>query len=208
MEIELPPGKHLDDLFERSEAAGQGDKAIGQHSHQRFALVHGIDDVQLGQAAVRDLLLLQRLRDHADDLATELQQVYALQGEATRAREAEERARARLVELVQTARANAEKTAAIRDDMAELEAGARRLQDAVWSLDPALLAVERFAADAGRVGTEQRPLEEELVELEARASATLEEVRGLLLRDLESRARTAALRESIAALRERYEVRL
>ena len=45
-------------------------------------------------------------------------------------------------------------------------------------------------------------------EVEPERDATLEEVRGLLLRDLESRARTAALRESIAALRERYEVRL
>ncbi|MBW2255000.1 MAG: hypothetical protein JRI25_10435 [Deltaproteobacteria bacterium] len=109
--------------------------------------------------------------------ATELQQVYALHGEGTRAQEAEERARARLVELVQTARTNAARTAVIRDDMAELEAGARRLQDAVWSLDPALLAVERFAADAGRVGTERRPLEEELFELETRASTALEDAR-------------------------------
>jgi hypothetical protein len=38
--------------------------------------------------------------------------------------------------------------------------------------------------------------------------ATLEEVRGLLQRDLESRARAEALRESIDALREQYEVRL
>jgi hypothetical protein len=36
--------------------------------------------------------------------------------------------------------------------------------------------------------------------------ATLEEVRGLLQRDLESRERTRALRESIDAMRENYEV--
>ena len=43
-------------------------------------------------------------------------------------------------------------------------------------------------------------------ELEAERDATLEEVRGQLLRDLESRAKATALRESIAAMRENYEV--
>jgi hypothetical protein len=109
--------------------------------------------------------------------ATTLEEVYTLHGEATRAQEAEERARVRLVELAQTARDNADQTATIRDRMAELEAGSRRLQDAVWSLDPALLAVERFAADAGRAGTERRPLAEELVGLDARASAAVEDAR-------------------------------
>ncbi|MAT93080.1 MAG: hypothetical protein CME59_10810 [Halioglobus sp.] len=44
--------------------------------------------------------------------------------------------------------------------------------------------------------------------LEPEREATLEEVRPQLLRDLESRARAEALRESIDRLRERYEVRL
>ncbi len=44
-------------------------------------------------------------------------------------------------------------------------------------------------------------------ELEPERDATLEEVRLQLVRDLESRARAESLRESIAALRERYEVR-
>lgn len=43
--------------------------------------------------------------------------------------------------------------------------------------------------------------------LEPGRDATLEEVRGQLMRDLESRASTAALAESIATLREQYEVR-
>jgi hypothetical protein len=43
-------------------------------------------------------------------------------------------------------------------------------------------------------------------EMEADRDATLDEVRGQLLRDLESRARAEALQDSIAALRENYEV--
>jgi len=43
-------------------------------------------------------------------------------------------------------------------------------------------------------------------ELEPSRDATLEEVRPLLLRDLDSRARTEALQESMAKLRESYEV--
>ena len=43
-------------------------------------------------------------------------------------------------------------------------------------------------------------------ELEPARDATLEEVRALLLRDLDSRARNEALQASIAWLREEYEV--
>ena len=46
-----------------------------------------------------------------------------------------------------------------------------------------------------------------LAELEPARDATLEEVRLQLQRDLESRAMDAALRESIAALRQHYEIR-
>lgn len=44
--------------------------------------------------------------------------------------------------------------------------------------------------------------------LEPDRDATLEEVRPLLLRDLQSRGRTTALQESIARLREEYEVKI
>jgi parvulin-like peptidyl-prolyl isomerase len=44
-------------------------------------------------------------------------------------------------------------------------------------------------------------------EVEPERDATLEEVRLQLVRDLESRARAVALRESIAALRDDYEIR-
>jgi hypothetical protein len=45
-------------------------------------------------------------------------------------------------------------------------------------------------------------------EVEADRDATLEEVRGQLLRDLESRAKAAALQQSIATMRASFEVRL
>ena len=45
-------------------------------------------------------------------------------------------------------------------------------------------------------------------DVEAEREATLEEVRAQLQRDLESRAKTAPLSESIAAMREHYEVKL
>lgn len=45
-------------------------------------------------------------------------------------------------------------------------------------------------------------------EVEMDRDATLDEVRGLLLRDLESQAKAEALQESISVLRENYEVRL
>ena len=45
-------------------------------------------------------------------------------------------------------------------------------------------------------------------EIEPARDATLEEVRTQLVRDLESRARAAALEEGIAALRQDYEVRI
>ena len=49
--------------------AGQRDEAVGELGHQRLALVHRADDVQLGERRVRDLAAHQRLGDHADHLA-------------------------------------------------------------------------------------------------------------------------------------------
>jgi hypothetical protein len=45
-----------------------------------------------------------------------------------------------------------------------------------------------------------------VAEMEPARDATLDEVRQQLQRDLESRAKEVALRDSIAALREHYEV--
>ena len=63
---ELLPREQLEQLVERPGAAGQRDHGVRQLGHQRLALVHRLDDVQLGQAGVRDLVLDQPRRDHAD----------------------------------------------------------------------------------------------------------------------------------------------
>ncbi len=66
VKTELPPGDDFEELFERSEPAGQRNERVGERSHQRLALVHRTDHVQLAHAAVCDLAGRERLRDHAD----------------------------------------------------------------------------------------------------------------------------------------------
>ena len=69
MQAELLPREQLEQLVERAGAAGERDHGVGELGHQRLALVHGLDDVQLGQAGVGDLVLDQPRRDHADHRA-------------------------------------------------------------------------------------------------------------------------------------------
>ena len=66
MQSELLPGEQLEQLVKRPGAAGERDHRVGQLGHQRFALVHGLDDVEFGQTGVGDLVLDQAPRDHAD----------------------------------------------------------------------------------------------------------------------------------------------
>ena len=60
----------MNDWSVGAEAAGQRDEAISQLGHERLALVHGADDVELRQAGVPDLAGHQRLGNHPDDLTT------------------------------------------------------------------------------------------------------------------------------------------
>ena len=69
MQAELRPRQLLEQLVERAEAAGQRGEAVRELGHQRLPLVQRADDVQLRQAAVRELAVDERLRDHADHLA-------------------------------------------------------------------------------------------------------------------------------------------
>lgn len=69
VEAELRPGESLEQLIERAEASGQGEEGIGEFAHEGLAVVHGFDDVLAGEARVGDLLVYERLRDDADDLA-------------------------------------------------------------------------------------------------------------------------------------------
>ena len=52
---ELRPCRHLDDLFDGPETAGQRDEPVAELLHHRFAVVHRRDDVELGQTVVADL---------------------------------------------------------------------------------------------------------------------------------------------------------
>src|SRR5215813_9203743 len=52
MQLQLPPGQHLERLVERPETAGQDDEGVGQLEHQALALVHAGDDAQVGDAVM------------------------------------------------------------------------------------------------------------------------------------------------------------
>jgi len=67
---ELRPGEDLAKLFERPEAAGQGDERIREIRHQRLAFMHRPDDAQIRQPGVRHFLVCQCLRNHADHVPT------------------------------------------------------------------------------------------------------------------------------------------
>jgi hypothetical protein len=55
LQLQLQPSNHLEHFFERAIAAGQHDERIAAVSHRALALVHRLDDLQLGEAAVRNL---------------------------------------------------------------------------------------------------------------------------------------------------------
>src|SRR5688572_6610878 len=48
MDAELAPREDLDELLQRADPARHGHEAVRQLSHQRLALVHGVDDLQPG----------------------------------------------------------------------------------------------------------------------------------------------------------------
>ena len=66
VKAELGPGDRLHQLVQGPEAAGEHDEAVRELVHQRLALVERLDHVELGQAAVRDLALLEEARDDPD----------------------------------------------------------------------------------------------------------------------------------------------
>ena len=66
---QLQPGQRLEQFIKRAVAAGEGDEAVGEISHQRFALVHVLHHMHFGDASMADFLVHQQLRDDADHLA-------------------------------------------------------------------------------------------------------------------------------------------
>jgi len=72
MQSELSPREHLEQLVKGAKAARQRDKAVGQSHHQRFALVHGIHDMQLVVPQIGRLAYQQVAGYYADDLSATL----------------------------------------------------------------------------------------------------------------------------------------
>jgi len=67
VEAELGPAQRLDELLERPDPARGADEGVGARGHRRLALMQGLDDDELGQAAVGDLAGDHPARDHAGD---------------------------------------------------------------------------------------------------------------------------------------------
>jgi len=65
MNPKLQPGNHLHELFEGAESTGKGNKSIRKFSHQGFALVHGIGDMQGRKLLMGHLHIIQMLWDNA-----------------------------------------------------------------------------------------------------------------------------------------------
>ena len=69
LQLQLQPGNHLEHFFERAIAARQHDEPIAAIGHRALALMHRLDDLQLGEAAVCNLGPHQVPRDDANDIA-------------------------------------------------------------------------------------------------------------------------------------------
>src|SRR5450756_1214899 len=67
MVAELAPRHDLEELVESAEAPGEREEAGRHLRHSRLALVHRRDDVEMREAAVRDLLFREARRDDAVD---------------------------------------------------------------------------------------------------------------------------------------------
>src|SRR6185503_14842507 len=62
---ERVPAPRIEKFVERSNSAREREEGVGELGHLRLALVHGLDDVEFGDAWVGDLDVDQRLRDDA-----------------------------------------------------------------------------------------------------------------------------------------------
>jgi hypothetical protein len=69
METKLCPGPHLKELLKSTKSAGHRDESVRQLGHHFLPLVHARNHVQLGQRIMSNLLLHERTRNDANDLA-------------------------------------------------------------------------------------------------------------------------------------------
>jgi hypothetical protein len=70
VELESLPCEDFEHLFEGAEAAREDEKGVGLFSHERFAGVHGVGDVELSDAVVGDLEIDEDLGDDAYNAAS------------------------------------------------------------------------------------------------------------------------------------------
>jgi hypothetical protein len=69
VQSELGPGDHFEEFLEGAHAAGHRDESVRKLRHHRLARVHGINDMQFGNAGVGDLTFGKRPWNHANYLA-------------------------------------------------------------------------------------------------------------------------------------------
>ena len=67
---QVAPRPCFEEFFERANATGHGDEAVGEFGQHRFAFVHGVDDMQLCEFAVRGFALHECVWHDANDFAT------------------------------------------------------------------------------------------------------------------------------------------
>ena len=67
VKLESLPGEDLEHLFEGSEAAWEDEKSIGLLTHEGLARVHGVGDVELGDAVVGDFEIDEDFGDDTYD---------------------------------------------------------------------------------------------------------------------------------------------
>ena len=67
VDFELRPGDDLNELVEGAVASGKRDEGVGVLIHEGFALVHGLDDVEMRDSAMRDFAIHEHVGHDADD---------------------------------------------------------------------------------------------------------------------------------------------
>ena len=70
VKLEGLPGEDFEHLFEGAEATGEDEEGVGLLTHECLASVHGVGDVELGNAVVGDFEINEDFGDDAYDAAS------------------------------------------------------------------------------------------------------------------------------------------
>lgn len=71
--FEFEPGHLLKEFLVGPDAAGEGDKGVGEFAHERLALMHGVDHAEIGKFGMNDLEAVHEMRNDADNGAVGIQ---------------------------------------------------------------------------------------------------------------------------------------